>query len=297
MQRSGLRPMRGELIWVWVFLAPTLIGLLFGTLGPVLAAIGISFTDWDVITPPVFAGLDNYKKLVGDPTFSKALVNTLYYVGLMVPISTVLALLFAFLLNQKLRAVTWYRTAYFLPVVSSTVAVALVWSWIYAKDFGLLNFLLRQIGLDPIGWLSSIRWAMPAVIIMGVWGNLGAGIVIFLAGLQSIPETYYEAANVDGANGIQKFFRITVPLITPSLFFYFIITMIDAFQTFESIYIMTRGGPVNSTTTIVYYIYRNGFRNFKMGYASSQAIVLFLVIMVLTLIYWKLQERWVVYDV
>jgi multiple sugar transport system permease protein len=289
--------MRGELIWVWVFLAPTLIGLLFGTLGPVLAAIGISFTDWDVITPPVFAGLDNYKKLVGDPTFSKALVNTLYYVGLMVPISTVLALLFAFLLNQKLRAVTWYRTAYFLPVVSSTVAVALVWSWIYAKDFGLLNFLLRQIGLDPIGWLSSIRWAMPAVIIMGVWGNLGAGIVIFLAGLQSIPETYYEAANVDGANGIQKFFRITVPLITPSLFFYFIITMIDAFQTFESIYIMTRGGPVNSTTTIVYYIYRNGFRNFKMGYASSQAIVLFLVIMVLTLIYWKLQERWVVYDV
>jgi multiple sugar transport system permease protein len=297
MQRSGLRPMRGELIWVWVFLAPTLIGLLFGTLGPVLAAIGISFTDWDVITPPVFAGLDNYKKLVGDPTFSKALVNTLYYVGLMVPISTVLALLFAFLLNQKLRAVTWYRTAYFLPVVSSTVAVALVWSWIYAKDFGLLNFLLRQIGLDPIGWLSSIRWAMPAVIIMGVWGNLGAGIVIFLAGLQSIPETYYEAANVDGANGIQKFFRITVPLITPSLFFYFIITMIDAFQTFESIYIMTRGGPANSTTTIVYYIYRNGFRNFKMGYASSQAIVLFLVIMVLTLIYWKLQERWVVYDV
>jgi multiple sugar transport system permease protein len=289
--------MRGELIWVWVFLAPTLIGLLFGTLGPVLAAIGISFTDWDVITPPVFAGLDNYKKLVGDPTFSKALVNTLYYVGLMVPISTVLALLFAFLLNQKLRAVTWYRTAYFLPVVSSTVAVALVWSWIYAKDFGLLNFLLRQIGLDPIGWLSSIRWAMPAVIIMGVWGNLGAGIVIFLAGLQSIPETYYEAANVDGANGIQKFFRITVPLITPSLFFYFIITMIDAFQTFESIYIMTRGGPANSTTTIVYYIYRNGFRNFKMGYASSQAIVLFLVIMVLTLIYWKLQERWVVYDV
>jgi multiple sugar transport system permease protein len=297
MQRIGLRPMRGELIWVWVFLAPTLIGLLFGTLGPVLAAIGISFTDWDVITPPIFAGLDNYKKLVADPTFSKALVNTLYYVGIMVPASTVLALLFAILLNQKLRAVTWYRTAYFLPVVSSTVAVALVWSWIYAKDFGMLNFLLRQIGVDPIGWLSSTTWAMPAVIIMAVWGNLGAGIVIFLAGLQSIPETYYEAAHVDGANGTQRFFRITVPLITPSMFFYFIITMIDAFQTFESIYIMTRGGPVNSTTTIVYYIYRNGFRNFKMGYASSQAIVLFFIIMILTLVYWRLQERWVVYDV
>lgn len=296
MNNSGLRPMKGEKIWIWIFLAPTLFGLLFGTLGPVLGAIGISFTDWDVITPPTFAGLDNYMKLVSDPTFSKALVNTLYYVGVMVPVSTVLSLFFAFLLNQKLRGVTWYRTAYFLPVVSSTVAVALVWSWIYAKDFGLLNFMLRQVGLEPIGWLSSTTWAMPAVIIMAVWGNLGAGIIIFLAGLQAIPESYYEAAAIDGANSVNKFFRITLPLITPSLFFYFIITMISAFQAFEAIYVMTRGGPVNSTTTMVYYIYRNGFRNFKMGYASSQAIVLFLVIMVLTLIYWRLQDRWVMYD-
>jgi len=296
MNKSGLRPMKGEKIWIWIFLAPTIFGLLFGTLGPVLGAIGISFTDWDVITPPIFAGLDNYKKLVDDPTFSKALVNTLYYVGVMVPVSTVLSLFFAFLLNQKLRGVTWYRTAYFLPVVSSTVAVALVWSWIYAKDFGLLNFMLRQIGVEPVGWLSSTTWAMPAVIMMAIWGNLGAGIIIFLAGLQAIPESYYEAASIDGANRINKFFRITIPLITPSLFFYFIITMISAFQAFEAIYVMTRGGPVNSTTTMVYYIYRNGFRNFKMGYASSQAIVLFLVIMVLTLIYWRLQDRWVMYD-
>jgi multiple sugar transport system permease protein len=288
--------MKGEMIWVWIFLAPTIFGLLFATLGPVLAAIGISFTDWDVITPPVFAGLDNYKRLIEDPTFRKALVNTLYYVGVMVPVSTVLSLFFAFLLNQKLRGVTWYRTAYFLPVVSSTVAVALVWSWIYAKDFGLLNFFLRQIGAEPVGWLSSTTWAMPAVIIMAVWGNLGAGIIIFLAGLQAIPESYYEAAEIDGADRLNKFFRITVPLITPSLFFYFIITMIDAFQAFEAIYVMTRGGPVNSTTTMVYYIYRNGFRNFKMGYASSQAIVLFVVIMVLTLVYWRLQDRWVMYD-
>ena len=296
MKNSGLRPMKGELVWVWIFLAPTLFGLLFGTLGPVLGAIGISFTDWDVITPPIFAGLDNYQKLVDDPTFSKALVNTFYYVGVMVPISTVLALFFAFLLNQKLRGVTWYRTAYFLPVVSSTVAVALVWSWIYAKDFGLLNYLLRQVGVEPIGWLSSTTWAMPAVIMMAIWGNLGAGIIIFLAGLQAIPVSYYEAAEIDGANSFNKFFRVTLPLITPSLFFYFIITMISAFQAFEAIYVMTRGGPVNSTTTMVYYIYRNGFRNFKMGYASSQAIILFLVIMVLTLIYWRMQDRWVMYD-
>lgn len=296
MQSSGLRLMKGEQVWLWVFLAPTLVGLLFGSLGPVAAAVGVSFTDWDVITPPSFAGFDNYTRLFADPTFRKALVNTVLYVGLMVPASTVLGLLLAILMNQKLRAITWYRTAYFLPVVSSTVAVALVWSWIYAKDFGLLNYFLRLIDVEPVAWLSSSKWAMPAVIIMSVWGNVGQGMIIFLAGLQSISTTYYEAAEVDGANSWQKFRQITLPLITPSVFFYFIITMIDAFQTFEQIYIMTRGGPANATTTIVYYIYRNAFRNFKMGYASSQAIVLFLIIMVLTLIYWRSQERWVVYD-
>lgn len=296
MQSSGLRLMKGEQVWLWVFLAPTLVGLLFGSLGPVAAAVGVSFTDWDVITPSSFAGFDNYTRLFADPTFRKALVNTVLYVGLMVPASTVLGLLLAILMNQKLRAITWYRTAYFLPVVSSTVAVALVWSWIYAKDFGLLNYFLRLIDVEPVAWLSSSKWAMPAVIIMSVWGNVGQGMIIFLAGLQSISTTYYEAAEVDGANSWQKFRQITLPLITPSVFFYFIITMIDAFQTFEQIYIMTRGGPANATTTIVYYIYRNAFRNFKMGYASSQAIVLFLIIMVLTLIYWRSQERWVVYD-
>jgi multiple sugar transport system permease protein len=297
MTGSGIRLKRGEYVWLWVFLAPTLVGLLLATLGPVLAAVGISFTDWDVLTPPKFASIDNYQRLLQDPTFLKALKNTLYYVGGMVPISTALALFFALMMNQKLRGINFYRTAYFMPVVSSTVAVALVWSWIYSKDFGLLNYVLRQVGIDPIGWLSSTTWAMPAVIIMSIWGNLGVGIVIFLAGLQSISESYYEAAEVDGANRWQQFWGITLPLITPSLFFYFIITMIDAFQAFEQIYIMTRGGPVNSTTTMVYYIYRNAFRNFKMGYASAQAIVLFFVIMALTLIYWRLQERWVTYDV
>jgi len=296
MITSGIRLRRGEHIWLWVLLGPTLFGLLVGTLGPVLAAVGISFTHWDVITPPTYAGIENYQRLLSDPTFTKALINTVYYVGLMVPISTVLSLALALLMNQKLHAITWYRTAYFLPVVSSTVAVALVWSWIYSKDFGLLNFVLRSLGMDPIAWLSSTKWAMPAIIIMGVWGILGEGMIIFLAGLQSISQSYYEAAEVDGASGWQKLWRITLPLITPSLFFYFIITMINAFQTFEQIYIMTRGGPVNSTTTIVYYIYRNAFRNFKMGYASAQAIVLFLIIMVLTLIYWRTQKKWVVYD-
>lgn len=297
MTGSGIRLKRGEILWLWVFLFPTLVGLLLGTLGPVLAAFGISFTDWDVLTPAKFVQLANYQRLIEDPTFTRALQNTLYYVGGMVPVSTALSLFFALMMNQKLRGINFYRTAYFMPVVSSTVAVALVWSWIYSKDFGLLNYLLRQVGIEPIGWLSSTSWAMPAVILMSIWGNLGVGIVIFLAGLQSISETYYEAAEVDGANRWQQFKSITLPLITPSLFFYFIITMIDAFQAFEQIYIMTRGGPVNSTTTMVYYIYRNAFRNFKMGYASAQAIVLFLVIMVLTLIYWRLQERWVTYDV
>ena len=296
MQTSGLRLMRGERFWVWVFLAPTLIGLLLGSLGPVAAVIVISFADWDVLTPPTFAGLDNYQRLITDTTFSKALSNTAYYFTLMVPTTTMLALLLALLMNQKLRAITWYRTVYFLPVVTSTVAVALVWSWIYAKDFGLLNFFLKSFGLEPVAWLSSAKWAMPAISMMAVWGNLGQGMIIFLAGLQAIPQSYYEAAEVDGANSWQKFFRITLPLITPSLFFYFIITMIDAFQVFEQIYVMSEGRPTNNTITMVYYIYRNAFRNFKMGYASTQAIVLFAIIMVLTLIYWRSQEKWVIYD-
>lgn len=295
-QQGGILLRKGEGFWAWVFLAPILFGLVFGSLGPVLAAIGISFTDWDVLTAPEFVGLDNYQNLLQDPTFGKALLNTIYYVGVMVPVSTILALLLAMMLNQNLKGITIYRTAYFMPVVSSTVAVALVWSWIYAKDFGLFNYVLRSIGLDPVAWLSSSNWAMPAVIIMGIWGQLGQGMVIFLAGLQSIPDSYYEAADVDGANGIQKHLKITLPLITPSLFFYVIITMIGAFQTFEQIYIMTRGGPVHATTTIVYYIYRNAFRNFKMGYASSQAIVFFVIILILTLIYWRAQNKWVFYD-
>ena len=294
--QSGLKLMRGERFWLWVFLGPTLFGLIFGTLGPVLAAIGISFTEWEVITPPTFAGLDNYRHLLQDPTFTKSIVNTIYYVGVTVPVSTMLSLLLALLLNQKLRGITWYRTAYFLPVVSSTVAVALVWSWIYSKDFGLINYVLRIFGQQPIAWLSSSQWAMPAMIIMGIWGTLGEGMIIFLAGLQAIPQSYYEAAEVDGAGSFRKFTGITLPLITPSLFFYFIITMINAFQTFEQIYIMTRGGPSNATTTIVYYIYRNAFRNFEMGYASSQAIFLFITILILTIIYWRMQEKWVVYD-
>lgn len=296
MQTSAIGLRGSERIWLWIFLAPTLFGLIFATLGPVLAAVGISFADWDVITAPSFAGIENYQRLIKDPTFAKAIRNTIYFAGIMVPGATIIGLSLALIMNQKLRGITWYRTAYFLPVVSSTVAVALVWSWIYAKDFGLLNWLLRQMGLQPIAWLSSTHWAMPSVIIMAIWGHMGEAMVIFLAGLQSISQSYYEAAEVDGASSWQKLIHITLPLITPSIFFYFIITMISGFQTFETIYIMTRGGPVNATTTMVYYIYRNAFRNFKMGYASAQAIVLFLIIMALTLVYWRLQEKWVVYD-
>ncbi|RPJ43484.1 MAG: sugar ABC transporter permease, partial [Chloroflexi bacterium] len=294
--QHGIRLRRGERWWLLVFLAPTVFGLTFGTLGPVLAAIGISFTKWDVLTPPVFNGLANFRQLLTDPTFRKAIWNTVYYVLGVVPAATVIGLLLALLLNQKLRGITFYRTAYFLPVVSSTVAVALVWSWIYSKDFGLLNYMLRSIGLQPVAWLNSTRYAMLALIMMGIWGLLGQGMIIFLAGLQGISQSYYEAAEVDGANRWGKFLHITLPLITPSMFFFFIITMISAFQAFEQIYVMTRGGPSNATTTMVYYIYNNAFRNFRMGYASAQAIALFLIVMVLTLIYWRSQDKWVVYD-
>ncbi len=279
MQANGIRLRPGERFWLWLFLAPTLIGLTFGTLGPVLAAIGISFTKWDVLTPPVFTGLGNYIQLVSDPTFKKSILNTFYYVLGTVPAATVLALMLALLLNQKLRGVTFYRTAYFLPVVSSTVAVALVWSWIYSKDFGLLNFILRSIGLQPVPWLNSTRYAMFALIIMGIWGLLGEGMIIFLAGLQAISQSYYEAAEVDGANSWGKFVHITLPLITPSMFFYFIITMINAFQAFEQIYVMTRGAQ--DTESSSFLTYRQVIEQMQLGLGSALSVLLFISVLLL----------------
>jgi len=294
--QSGLKPLGRERLWVLLLLAPTLVGLVFGAFGSVLATIGISLFKWDLLTPPVYVGLDNYKALATDDLFSKSLNNTISFSLIYVPLVIIFSLAIALLLNRKIKGVSFFRVIYFLPVISSAVSVGLVWLWIYSRDTGLLNYLIVGLGGSPVRWLSPQN-ALFSVIIVNVWGAVGEGMIIFLAGLQAIPKDYYEAAQVDGAREWHLFRYITLPLITPSIFFQTIISTINAFQAFEFIYVLTRSGNNSSTTpTLVYSIYRNGFNYFRMGDASAQAIVLAAIIFVFTLIYFQLQRRLVFYD-
>ncbi|MBI1281008.1 MAG: ABC transporter permease subunit [Anaerolineaceae bacterium] len=293
---SGLKPLGRERLWVLLLLAPTLLGLIFGAFGSVLATVGLSLFKWDLLTPPVYVGLDNFKALVNDDLFLDSLSNTVKFSFTYVPLVIVLSLAVALLMNRKIRGVSFFRVVFFLPVISSAVSVGLVWLWIYSRDTGLLNYIIVALGGEPVRWLSKQN-ALFSVIIVNVWGAIGEGMIIFLAGLQAIPRELYEAAQVDGATEWPIFRRITLPLITPSIFFQTIISTINAFQVFEFIYVLTRQGANSSSTpTLVYSIYRNGFNYFRMGDASAQAIVLAAIIFILTLIYFQLQRRLVFYD-
>jgi multiple sugar transport system permease protein len=279
-----------------VLLVPTIIGLIFGTLGSIVATIILSFMKWDLISPPQFAGLDNYLGLLHDQLFLKSITITVSFALLYVPGTMIISMLVAVLLNRKLRGTGIFRTVYFLPVVSSAVAVGLVWSWIYAKDAGLLNYFVTSLGGEPVNWLST-RNALYSVVIVNIWGAIGEGAIIFLAGLQAVPNDYHEAAQVDGATSWQRFMKITLPLLTPSIFFQTIIATINAFQAFEYVYVLTRGANgASQIPTMVYSIWQNGFRWFNMGSASAQALVLAAFLIVLTLFYNQLQKRWVVYE-
>jgi multiple sugar transport system permease protein len=286
-----------EALEAYVLILPTLLGLIIFTAGPILAALYFSFTNWNLLSTPKWLGLTNYMNLfTNDPLFWTTLKNTAYYVVGTVPVGTGLALLLALALNQKIYGLAIFRTIYFLPVVSSVVAISVLWVWLYQADFGLINQFLRLFGITGIRWLSSPTWAMPAIIIMSIWHGLGYSIVIFIAGLQSIPHDYYEAARIDGANSWQQFRYITIPLISPVTFFVIILSLIGSFQVFEQAYVMTQGGPVNATKTIVYYLYQNGFMYFHMGYASALAYILFVIIVVITLLQFSLQKHWVHYE-
>ncbi len=294
--QEGLRPLGRERGWLAILLVPTLIGLAFGTMGSIIATVILSLLKWDLIRPPQFAGLDNYVGLLKDQLFLKSVTVTVSFALLYVPGTMILSLLVAMLLNRKLRGTGLFRTVYFLPVVSSAVAVGLVWSWIYARDAGLLNYIITNLGGEPVNWLGT-RNALYSVVIVNIWGAIGEGAIIFLAGLQAVPHDYHEAAEVDGANGWQRFIKITLPLLTPSIFFQTIIATINAFQAFEYVYVLTRGANgASQIPTMVYSIWQNGFRWFNMGSASAQALVLAAILIVLTLIYNQLQKRWVVYE-
>lgn len=290
------RRIKRETLAAYGFLAPNIIGFFAVSIIPVIASFGLSFTEWRLVDPPRFNGFANYIDLLQRDRFWTVMGNTLYYTIGVVPLGMLFALLLALLLNQKLRGIYVFRTMYFLPVVSSTVAVALLWRWLYARDIGLIAYLLGLIGIDAPDFLFSTFWPMPSVIIMNIWRGLGFNIVLFLAGLQGISTSYYEAAAIDGANAWQKFRHITMPLLTPTTFFILIMSIIGSFQVFEQIMMLTDGGPAFRTTTLVYYIYLNGFVWADMGVASAMAWVLFLIVLTLTLIQWRSQERWVHYE-
>jgi multiple sugar transport system permease protein len=290
-------PRAGEGWWALFFLAPTIVGLTLLSAGPILAAFGISLTKWDLLTTPQFVGLDNFAALLRDPRFGVALRNTTFYTLVSVPAGMVLALALALALNQPIRGIALIRTAYFLPVVTSATAVGLVWAWIYAPSGGILNQIIGAFGLPPQKWVSDPFWAMTAIVVMSVWQGLGTNVIIFLAGLQGIPQEYYDAAAVDGAGRWSRLRHVTLPLLTPSIFFTGILSLIGSFQVFDQVYVLARPGkPTEATVTLIYFIYENGFKNFKMGYAAAASWILFLIVAVLTVIYFRSQRRWVHYQ-
>jgi ABC-type sugar transport system permease subunit/ABC-type glycerol-3-phosphate transport system substrate-binding protein len=271
----------------FVFLVPSLLHLIVFVMTPIVFAAYLSLHRWDIVVPQKpFVGLDNFAEMFGDPYFWNALKNTLVYT-LNVPLGMVISLGVALLMHKRLRVVGFFRTLYFLPSVTSFVAMALVWMWIYHPTFGVANHFLGVIGFPPAEWLNSTRTALFSVIIFSVWLGIGYQMVIFLAGLQGIPEELYDAARIDGATGLQLFWRITLPLLKPTTFFVLVTSVISSFQVFTSIYVMTAGGPVRSTDVIVYHVYQAAWEQLRMGYASAMSWVLFVIIMAITWLQFK----------
>jgi multiple sugar transport system permease protein len=284
--RETMRQVRKN--WTaYLFLSPWIIIFAIFTLYSVSFSFYLSFHEWNILeAAKPFVGLDNYIRLFRDEKFYQALWNTILFTGIGVPLGLVSGLLVALLLNTKVNGQGLYRTLYYIPVITPLVVSAVIWKWIYQGDYGLLNYYLLRLGIiqEKLLWLADPDLAMPALILMGVWGGVGGTMVLYLAGLQSIPEELYDAARVDGANGLQKLLHITVPLLAPTTFFILITSVIGSFQSFAHIYIMTGGGPLRRTTVIGYYLYEKGFRHFEMGYASAMAYVLFAIIFIFTLL-------------
>jgi multiple sugar transport system permease protein len=281
----------------WLFVAPALAAIALFLFVPVVASLGLSFTDFDIYAVANranlrFVGLGNYAALLGDPLFARALRNTLYYVVVGGPLSVAASLAAALLVNARLtRLRPLFRTAFFLPVVTTLVAIAVVWRYLYHLRVGLVNQLLAQLGIAPVDWLGDPHWAMPAIIVMSIWKNFGFNMVIFVAGLQAIPERLYEAASLDGAGSFRQFRHVTLPMLAPTALFVAVMTMIGGFQLFAEPYVMTQGGPSNATLSIVLLMFQEGFRFWNMGYAAAVAFVLFAILLVATALQLRLQPQ------
>lgn len=287
----------------YLFISPWLIGFILFSLGPMLLSLFMSFTRWSMLSPPQWVGWENYQEaLFHDPLVYKSLWNTAYYTVFSVPLGVLLSLILALLLNQNLKGQKFFRTIFFLPSVTNMAAVSILWMWIFNPEFGLLNRALSLVGVTGPLWLQSETWAKPALILMSLWG-IGGGMIITLAALQGIAPELYEAAELDGARAGRRFFHITLPMISSALFFNLIMNTIGSFQVFTQAFVMTassaeggEGGPNNATLFFVLYLYKKAFQQFKMGYASALAWILFVIILFFTILQFRLSRRWVYYE-
>ncbi len=295
--QSGARTLRRrEAIYGYLFAAPWLIGFFGLTLGPILTSLILSFTNYTLLAPPHPIGPANYTKLFAhDALFWISIGNTVYYTIFTVPLSVVIALLLALLLNQPIKGVRIFRTIFYLPAVTSNVAVVLLWGWLLNPNVGLVDRALEAIGLPGPGWFSSETWSKPGLILLALW-SVGQGVVVYLAGLQAVPQTLYEAAAIDGAGPFRRFWHITVPGISPTIFFNLVLSVIASFQVFTPAFVLTQGGPLNSTLFYVLYMFQQGFQYLQMGYASAMAWILLVVVLTITLIQFAFSGRWVYYE-
>ena len=275
----------------WVFIFPALIGTFIFIIIPVICSFGLSFMKWDLLNPIQFVGFENYRNLFAEPLFYKILVNTIVFALSTSILGVIIPLVLACILNSKIRGSEFYKTAYFLPFITPMIVIGIVWEWIFDPNIGILNHVLNL----HINWLYDTHFAMPALIIVSVWKLIGYNMIIFLSSLSSISQSMFEAAKIDGASPVQTFVNVTVPLLSPSIFFVVIITAISSFQIFDLIYLMTEGGQLDSTNVLVYAIYKNAFEYFNVGKASAIAYVLFVIILLLTVIQWSLRKK-IVYN-
>ena len=276
----------------WSFILPNFLGFALLTLVPVVALFYVSFTNWNIFGTAKWTGLDNFRQLMGDDSFRRSVVNTLYYVVLHVPLTLVLSLGLAMLLNTKLRGVTFFRTAAFFPYITSIVAIAVVWNLLFSPTSGPINQGLQALGFaNPPGWLTSTEWSMPAVVIISTWRDMGSYMILFLAGLQTIPRELHEAAKTDGASAWQRFRSVTLPGLRPTTFFVTVILTINSFKIFDLILVLTEGGPGQSTFVLSQFIYNKGFVENKLGYASAASVVLFAMCLGFTILQFLINKR------
>lgn len=289
---------RSDYFWAYVMIAPTILGLLIFYLWPIVQTIYFSFTEWGAFGTYEWIGIENYKKMLTDENLVKSFKNTLIYTILTVPVGIFISIIVAVLLNQNIKGKSIYRTLYFLPVITMPAAIAMVWKWLYNSEFGLLNYALSSFGIKGPSWVTDPDIALYSVVIVAIWSGIGYNMVIFLSGLQNIPRTYYEAAIIDGAGPTKLFFKITMPLLSPVIFFVSIISLIGAFQVFDLIFMMinSNGTAIENTQSVVYLFYQNAFVMNDKGYAAAIAVILLLIILIVTVVQMVLQKKWVHYD-